>query len=179
MFSTCRSRRTLRRSLCKQNQPLPAPQIKAAKSRLVILGTARETGAVEPDVPRGSGTQGHLALSHGGGASGALPLGDLQRLATVHFVLSPEVKALLDGMHALSRRLATTTVREEEASLEAVRGPIMWGPTLAAQAAAGVRQRYVTAPARRAYDTPENQVLVAALNAIVTVGTQTGVDASR
>ena len=79
----------------------------------------------------------------------SLPFGDLQRLATVHFVLGPEVKALLDGMHALSRRLATTTVREEEASLETVRGPIMWGPTLAAQAASGVRQRYVTAPGGR------------------------------
>jgi hypothetical protein len=103
-----------------------------------------------------------------------LSFGELHRLATIHFVLSPQVKSLLDAMSKLSRQLATTTVREEEISGEAVRGPILWGPTLSAQVAAGVRYTYVTAPARRAYETPENQVLVAALSAIVTVGRQTG-----
>jgi hypothetical protein len=99
-----------------------------------------------------------------------LSVGEVRTLAHTHFVLSREVRELLDGMPSLIRRLATTTMREEETSPDTVRGPVLWGPTLAAQAADGVRQRYVTAPARRAYDTPENQVLVAALNAVVAVG---------
>lgn len=89
-------------------------------------------------------------------------------------MLSADVRRLLDGMSSLMRRLATTTVDEEERSADRIRGPIQWGPTLTAQTATGIRHIYVTAPARRAYDTPENQVLVAALKAIVEVGRRSG-----
>lgn len=103
-----------------------------------------------------------------------MPPSEIRTLAQAHFILGDEVKQLLETMPALMRRLATTTVDEEERSAERVRGPIQWGPTIAAQAAAGVRQTYVTAPARRAYETPENQVLVASLGAIVEVARRTG-----
>jgi hypothetical protein len=99
---------------------------------------------------------------------------ELLTLAQAHFMLSSEIQRLLSGMSGLMRRLATTTVDEEERSAERIRGPIQWGPTLAAQTATAIRHVYVTAPARRAYDTPENQVLVAALNAVVEVGKRSG-----
>jgi hypothetical protein len=105
-----------------------------------------------------------------------MPPSELLTLAQAHFILSSDVLRLLAGMSGLMRRLATTTVDEEERSADRIRGPIQWGPTLAAQTATGVRHIYVTAPARRAYDTPENQVLVAALSAIVEVGRRTGWD---
>ena len=105
-----------------------------------------------------------------------MPPSELLTLAHAHFILSPEVSRLLEGMGGLMRRLATTTVDEEERSADRIRGPIQWGPTLAAQAGTGVRHMYVTAPARRAFDTPENRVLVAALAAIVDVGRRTGWD---
>lgn len=103
-----------------------------------------------------------------------MPPSEIRTLAYAHFILGDEVKQLLDTMPALMRRLATTTVDEEERSAERVRGPIQWGPTIAVQAAAGARQTYVTAPARRAYETPENRVLVASLGAIVEVARRTG-----
>jgi hypothetical protein len=95
---------------------------------------------------------------------------EVRRLAEVHFALGPEVQALLAAMPRLVRRLARTTVDDQERSAERIRGPIQWGPTVSYQAMSGVRVVYVTAPARRAYETPENQVLVAALGAIEEVG---------
>ena len=105
-----------------------------------------------------------------------MPPSELLTLAHAHFILSPDVSRLLESMGGLMRRLATTTVDEEERSADRIRGPIQWGPTLAAQTGTGIRHVYVTAPARRAFDTPENQVLVAALAAIVDVGRRTGWD---
>jgi hypothetical protein len=105
-----------------------------------------------------------------------MPPSEMLTLALAHFILSPDVRRLLEGMGALMRRLARTTVDEEERSADRIRGPIQWDPTLAAQTETGIRHIYVTAPARRAFDTPENQVLVAALAAIVDVGRRTGWD---
>jgi hypothetical protein len=97
-----------------------------------------------------------------------------RRLAWVYFMLSEPVGRLLAEMPLLVRRLATTTTREEEWSAERVRGPILWATTLGARAATGQRGVYVTAPARRAYQTPENETLVFALDAIRNVGAWTG-----
>ena len=108
-----------------------------------------------------------------------MPPSELLTLAHAHFILSPDVSRLLESMGGLMRRLATTTVDEEERSADRIRGPIQWGPTLAAQTGTGIRHVYVTAPARRAFDTPENQVLVAALAAIVDVGRRNGLGPSR
>jgi hypothetical protein len=103
-----------------------------------------------------------------------MPAAEVRTLAQAQFILGEDVRALLDGMGGLMRRLATTTVDEEECSAEHVRGPIQWGPTLMEQSKTGLRHRYVTAPAKRAFDTPENRILVAALVAIVDVGERTG-----
>jgi hypothetical protein len=104
---------------------------------------------------------------------------DVRSLALIQFVLSPQVRELLDGMPTLMRRLATTTVHEEERSTERVRGAIQWPLTISERAATGLPHLYVTRPARRAYQTPENEVLVFSLDAIRAAGRKTGWHQSR
>lgn len=100
--------------------------------------------------------------------------GEIRTLAQLHFVLSNAVEGLLAQMPFLVRRLATTTVAETEVTAERVRGAIRWGETFAARATTGLPHVFATAPARRAYDTPENQLLRFALTAIAQVGRRTG-----
>jgi hypothetical protein len=99
---------------------------------------------------------------------------DVLALARLHFLLTPEVQALLEVLPRLLRQLATTTAYQEEHSAERVRGAIRWGSTIAARAAGGLPHLYVTAPAQRAFQTPENELLVFVLDAIAQVGQQTG-----
>lgn len=95
-------------------------------------------------------------------------------LGRLHFLLSGEVNSLLDRLPWLVRRLSTTTTSEEEVSSERVRGPIEWGRTLGLRYSSGIANVYVTAPARRAFETPENQLLVFLLEQIVSLGRATG-----
>lgn len=99
---------------------------------------------------------------------------EVRRLAAIQFLLSEPVSRLIDQMPSLIRRLATTTEAEEEWSASRVRGPINWGLTLGARASTGLPHMYVTSPARRAFQTPENEALVFALDAIRSVGRSTG-----
>lgn len=99
---------------------------------------------------------------------------ELRTLAHIQFIASPEVGALLNEMPQLIRKLRSSTISEQETSAERVRGAIQWGPTLSGRAATGLPHLYVTTPARRAYDTPENQVLAFALQAIRATGRKTG-----
>lgn len=103
-----------------------------------------------------------------------MPASDVRTLAQLHFVLSDEVGSLLAQMPALVRRLSTTTVFEREQSAERVRGYIRWAETFSARAAAGLPHLYVTSPTRRAFDTPENELLVFALDAVARFGRMTG-----
>jgi hypothetical protein len=100
--------------------------------------------------------------------------GAVRTLALRQFLISEEVQHLLGDMPSLIRRLATTTTRDEEWSAERVRGPIDWAVTLGARAATGLGHLYVTSPARRAHQTPENELLVAALDAIRASGRKLG-----
>lgn len=99
---------------------------------------------------------------------------DVLTLARLHFLLTAEVQALLDGLPLLLRQLATTTAYQEEQSAERIRGAIRWNATVAARAASGLPHLYVTSPARRAFQTPENELLVFVLDAIAKLGQQTG-----
>ena len=99
---------------------------------------------------------------------------EVRSLGRIQFILSDAAGRLIDGMQTLSRRLATTAIPEEEHGFERVRGPIRWGATFAERAASGMPHLYVTAPARRAFQTPENEVLVHALGAIREEGRRTG-----
>lgn len=103
-----------------------------------------------------------------------LSAAEVRTLGQLRFVMSDEVGALLREMPFLVRRLTTTTVNERETSAERVRGAIRWSETFAARAAWGLPHLYVTAPARRAYDTPENKLLVFVLSAIADFGRRTG-----
>lgn len=89
----------------------------------------------------------------------------------VVLVTSPEADTLLAAVPGMLRNLAVATNARADRLVGEVRGPIQWSETLAARSAsAGDPQLYVCASVRRAYDTPENRVLVAALRAVLTAG---------
>jgi hypothetical protein len=99
---------------------------------------------------------------------------ELRRLGRLQFLISEELGALLQQLPFLTRRLATTTANEEEWSPERIRGAIQWGRTIGVRQATGIQHMYVTAPARRAFQTAENELLVTVLDAIVLLGRQSG-----
>jgi hypothetical protein len=99
---------------------------------------------------------------------------ELRTLGRLQFLVSVEVGELLRQLPLLVRRLATTTASEEEWSAERVRGAIQWGRTIGVRQATGIPHLYVTSPARRAYQTPENELLVLVLDAVVALGKQSG-----
>jgi hypothetical protein len=103
-----------------------------------------------------------------------MPVAQVRFLAQLRFILSEPVGQLVEQLPFLVRRLTTTTVNELEVSVERVRGVIRWGETFAYRAATGLPHAFVSAPSRRAFDTPENQVLAFALRAIAEFGAQTG-----
>jgi hypothetical protein len=99
---------------------------------------------------------------------------ELRTLGRLQFLVSDEVGLLLQQLPLLVRRLATTTASEEEWSAERVRGAIQWGRTIGVRQATGIPHLYVTSPARRAYQTPENELLALVLDAVVGLGKQSG-----
>jgi hypothetical protein len=103
-----------------------------------------------------------------------MPATDLRAVGGLQFLTSDELGRLLDGMPSLLRRLATTTLHEEEWSLERIRGSIQWGRTIGLRHATGLSHLYVTAPTRRAYQTPENEMLVFLLDETVRLGRLSG-----
>ena len=101
---------------------------------------------------------------------------EVRYLAQLQFILSEPVGRLLEQMPLLIRRLTTTTNPEVEISAQRIRGAIRWSETFAQRAATGLPHVFVTAPTRRAFDTPENQTLAFALRAIAEFGRRTGWD---
>jgi hypothetical protein len=99
---------------------------------------------------------------------------ELRILGRLQFLISDELGELLAQLPFLVRRLATTTANEEEWSADHIRGAIQWARTLGARRATGIPHLYVTSPARRAYQTPENELLALVLDAVVTLGRQSG-----
>jgi hypothetical protein len=103
-----------------------------------------------------------------------MPSAEVRYLAQLQFILSEPVGRLLEQMPLLVRRLTTTTNTEVEISAQRIRGAIRWSETFAQRAATGLPHVFVTAPTRRAFDTPENQTLAFALHAIAEFGRRTG-----
>lgn len=84
---------------------------------------------------------------------------------------SDEATRLLAAMPQLVRNLSISTVSVPERCIGQIRGPILWSETLAARASsAGDSGIFVCSTVSRGHDTPENQLLVAALEAIVRGG---------
>jgi hypothetical protein len=82
---------------------------------------------------------------------------------------SPEVVALLFRMPVLLRSLGVATTNRPERCHGEIRGPVQWSETMSTRGAtaAGAFDLYVCTATARAYDTPENRILVAALRSIV------------
>ena len=84
---------------------------------------------------------------------------------------SEQASTLLAAMPELIRGLSISTTSVPERSFGEVRGPVLWSETLAARSAsAGDPNVFVCATLARAYDTPENRILVGALALIARGG---------
>jgi len=103
---------------------------------------------------------------------------ELRTLGSLQFLISDELGRLLAYLPFLLRRLATTTAHEEEISADRIRGAIQWSRTFGLRYATGIPHVYVTAPSRRAYQTPENELLVFLLDEAIMLGKLLGWEGS-
>jgi len=86
---------------------------------------------------------------------------------SISLAASPEATTLLDGMELRVRTLPTSVETTTERCVNSIRGPVLWSETLTARAnALGNDDVFVCATPSRSFDTVENRVLVAALEAI-------------
>lgn len=92
----------------------------------------------------------------------------VRALAGYLHATSPEVVALLFQMPMVLRSLGVATTNRAQRCDGEIRGPVQWSETMSARGAtAGASDLYICTTTARAYDTPENQILVAALRSIV------------
>lgn len=92
---------------------------------------------------------------------------ELSDAVAISLAASEEASQLLDGMELRIRTLKTGVATQAERCVFSVRGPVLWSETLTARAnALGNEDVFVCATAERTFDTVENRVLVAALEAI-------------
>jgi hypothetical protein len=84
---------------------------------------------------------------------------------------SDEAEDLLDAMPRILRSLAIATTDRPERCIGEIRGPVLWAETMSVRSAsAGDPGLFVCATTTKAYDTDENRVLKAALDAIFKAG---------
>lgn len=87
-----------------------------------------------------------------------------RQLAGALLATSQEATTLLHLMPEMLRNMSITTIQTALRCQGEVRGPVLWSETMAARSGtAGATDVYVCLTAQRAYDTPQNRVLVAAL----------------
>jgi hypothetical protein len=84
--------------------------------------------------------------------------GDLRRVVAVHLCLSEPVRAFLAALAAGLRRPITSSERPPVVG-QAVRGAVDWGATMRQRAVGAATAVYVTRPAQRIFDVPENRAL--------------------
>jgi hypothetical protein len=99
---------------------------------------------------------------------------DVRAVGALHFLMSDELQKLLEALPRLMRRLSTTTAHEEDRTADRIRGSIQWPQTFAARATGAAPNVYVTSPSRRAFQTPENELLVFVLDETVRLGRASG-----
>ena len=101
------------------------------------------------------------------GALVGLPRRVARQLVSASTAGSAEAGALLAAMPHLLRDLSISTAAVPERMVGEVRGPVLWGETLSARSAsAGDPAVFVCATVARAYDTPANRLLAAALSMV-------------
>jgi hypothetical protein len=94
--------------------------------------------------------------------------GAVRMLAGALHATSPEVVTLLYQMPVVLRSLGIATTNRPERCHGEIRGPVQWSETTSARGAtAGAYDLFVCSTTSRAYDTPENRMLVAALRSVV------------
>jgi hypothetical protein len=94
-----------------------------------------------------------------------------RRLVGAVLATADEAEDLLDAMPRVMRSLAIAHSDTPIRCAGEIRGPVLWGETIGARAAvAGDPGVVVCAAPERAFDTPENRVLVAALTHIADAG---------
>jgi hypothetical protein len=97
--------------------------------------------------------------------------GTVRTVAASLHATSPEVIALLFQMPVTLRSLGVATTNRSERCHGEIRGPVQWSETMSARGAtAGALDLFVCTTTARAYDTPENRILVSALRSIVDAG---------
>jgi hypothetical protein len=100
-----------------------------------------------------------------------LPEPAVRRLVGAILATSDEAEDLLDAMPRLMRSLAIAHSDTPVRCAGEIRGPVLWSETIGARAAAaGDAGIVVCAAPERAFDTPENRVLVDALAHIAAAG---------
>jgi hypothetical protein len=104
------------------------------------------------------------------------PEAEASRLGELQFLLCRETGQFLGSLPQLMRKLATSSAPEEEWTGQRLRGPVEWSHTLALRNTTGDPNLFVTAPTRRVYQTPENELLVHVLDAIVAAAQRSGWD---
>lgn len=96
-----------------------------------------------------------------------LPTGASKQLVGAVVATCDEAEDLLDAFPRTVRSLAVSMSTKPERLRGEIRGPVLWGETIGARSAsAGDPGLFVCARPDRAYDTYENQVLVAALKSV-------------
>lgn len=100
-----------------------------------------------------------------------LPTRFARQLVGAALACSREAEALLSAMPHVMRSLAIATADRPTRCYGELRGPVLWSETMSARSAsAGDPGLYVCATTTKAYDTDENRVLKAALDAIRVAG---------
>jgi len=85
---------------------------------------------------------------------------EIDLLATVHFLLSNEVKTFVETVPRILRRLSHSSQKEIVKSRGVVRGKIDWNLTIKERCAQGYDQTiFVCMPPSRIFNLPENQLL--------------------
>jgi len=96
-----------------------------------------------------------------------LPNRVARQLVGAVLATSDEAEDLLEAMPAIVRSMAIATTDRAERCMGELRGPVLWAETMSARSAsAGDPGLFVCATTTKAYDTDENRVLKAALDAI-------------
>ena len=96
-----------------------------------------------------------------------LPNRVARQLVGAVLATSDEAEDLLDAMPTIVRSMAIATTDRPERCMGELRGPVLWAETMSARSAsAGDPGLFVCATTTKAYDTDENRVLKAALDAI-------------